>query len=500
MGEEFKSDSVETSALLLQSSSKGKKLQYVEGHWLNSILHPREFYEEIPFIPLEIRYGAGFYGSGSGSTEMKSGWIEYENNAIEEFDGGSINTRIGHQLELDILKTNLSYFLFKTSWADIHTGLNLRYSSLFSPEAIPDTSWGDVKPSWDTGSRSFSPQLFEFGLSNSVNLQWYDSWLINLRYVYGLASGKFYRTGNLYDDTPSGWGPSSAYSAGFRYVLNQDAENQFLLGVDFRYSSTEINRISDPNDVTPISKFNLSNYGVLFSLTVFKGGKSTIGSLGKEYYYHRDYVLAKEHLEEFVIQYPRHSNLHRAEKYIEECRRKIPHQLVKEGMSFDERKLTEKALAKYREARNLTLDENLVKSLDDRISQIAQKNMRNAENMMSHGESDSALEAIVRTAVYSKEAQESIPRFRGKAYLNEGEKAKNAGFYLKALEFFEKALAQDRDLKIEVDYLRYEIATLLVHQANRAEDLSAIQLVIQSLEDDHSPGAGDPWRANGDCS
>ena len=96
-------------------------------------------------------------------------------------------------------------------------------------------------------------------------------------------------------------------------------------------------------------------------------------------------------------------------------------------MSFDKRSLTEKAMAKYREARNLTFDENLIKSLDDRISQIAQKNMRNAENMMSHGQSDSALEVIVKTAVYSKEAQKYIPRFRGRAYLNEGEKAKNAG-------------------------------------------------------------------------
>ena len=258
MGEEFKSDSIETSPLLLQSSSKGKKLQYVEGYWLNSILHPREFYEEIPFIPLEIRYGAGFYGDGSG-------WIEYEDANVEKFDGGSINTRIGHQLELDILKTNLSYFLFKTSWADIHTGLNLRYSSLFSPETIPDTSWGDVKSSWDTGSRSFSPQLFEFGLSNSVILQWYDSWLFQLRHIYGLASGKFYRTGKSYDDTPSGWGPSTAFSAGFHYVLNPDAENQFLLGVDLRYSSTELDRISDPDDVTPISKLNLCPILVAFS-------------------------------------------------------------------------------------------------------------------------------------------------------------------------------------------------------------------------------------------
>jgi hypothetical protein len=134
-----------------------------------------------------------------------------------------------------------------------------------------------------------------------MNIQWYDSWLINVRYVYGLASGKFYRTGKSYDDTPSGWGPSSALSAGFRYVLNQGAENQFLLGVDLRYSYTKIDRISDPDDLTPISRFDLANYGLFFTLSVSKGGKKTVGDIGKEYYYHRDFISAKENLEELSL-------------------------------------------------------------------------------------------------------------------------------------------------------------------------------------------------------
>ena len=482
-GKDTKPDSVVTAPRNFVQVDRHEGLEYEQGYWTNRIFHPREFYEEIPLIPLEVRYGLGFNGGGSTFDQMKSGWIEYEDPSVEKFDGGPWNARVGHQLELDVLKTNLSYFLLKTSWADIHTGLSFKYSSIFLPEAIPGTSWGEKQASWGVGDKKFSPFLWELGMSNSMNIQWYDSWLINVRYVYGLASGKFYRTGKSYDDTPSGWGPSSALSAGFRYVLNQGAENQFLLGVDLRYSYTKIDRISDPDDLTPISRFDLANYGLFFTLSVSKGGKKTVGDIGKEYYYHRDFISAKENLEEFIIGYPLHSNRYRAEKYIEECRKKIPIQLARAGMNFDERHLTEKALGKYRQARNLTLDANLLAGLDERISQIARKYMYDAERMVVRGQNDSALTVIVKTAAYSEEARKSIPYFRAKIYLAEGKKAMQSGFFMNALDFFEKALLQVQDLNIEVELLRYEIATMLVNQANQAEDIAAIQLVIKSLED-----------------
>ncbi len=58
-----------------------------------------------------------------------------------------------------------------------------------------------------------------------------------------------------------------------------------------------------------------------------------------------------------------------------------------------------------------------------------------------------------------------------------------SGFFMNALDLFEKSLLQDQEMNIEVELLRYEIATMLVNQANQAEDIAAIQLVIKSLED-----------------
>tara|TARA_B100001179_G_scaffold37_1_gene20 strand:- start:561 stop:2408 length:1848 start_codon:yes stop_codon:yes gene_type:complete len=482
-GKDTKTDSVVTAPRNFVPVDQYEELKYEQGYWTNRIFHPREFYEEIPLIPLEVRYGLGFNGGGSTFDQMKSGWIEYEDPSVEEFDGGLWNARVGHQLELDVLKTNLSYFLLKTSWADIHTGLNFKYSSIFSPEAIPDTSWGEKRVSWGVGDKFFSPLLLELGISNSMNIQWYDSWLIHLRYTYGLATGTFYQSAESYDKSPNGWGPSTSFSIGFRYVLNPGSENQYLLGADFKHSYTKIDRISDPDDLTPISRFDLANYGLFFTLSVSKGGKKTVGDIGKEYYYHRDFISAKENLEEFIIRYPLHSNLYRAEKYIEECRKKIPIQLARAGMNFDERHLTGKALEKYRQARKLTLDVNLLAGLDDRISQIARKYMYDAERMIVRGQNDSALTVIVKTAAYSEEARKSIPYFRAKIYLTEGKKAMQSGFFMNALDLFEKSLLQDQEMNIEVELLRYEIATMLVNQANQAEDIAAIQLVIKSLED-----------------
>ena len=110
-GEETKPDSVVNSPWNFVQFEQYRGLEYEQGYWTNRIFHPREFYQEIPLIPLEVRYGLGFNGGGATFTQTKSGWIEYEDTSVEEFDGGSWKARVGHQLELDILKTNLSYFL-----------------------------------------------------------------------------------------------------------------------------------------------------------------------------------------------------------------------------------------------------------------------------------------------------------------------------------------------------------------------------------------------------
>jgi len=55
------------------------------------------------------------------------------------------------------------------------------------------------------------------------------------------------------------------------------------------------------------------------------------------YYYTGDYITSKRFLEEFVDENPNHANIARAKKLAVESERRIPYQLMREGMSFDKR-------------------------------------------------------------------------------------------------------------------------------------------------------------------
>ncbi|NOZ02996.1 MAG: hypothetical protein GXO92_00090 [FCB group bacterium] len=462
---------------------KNSGIKYEKGYWTNRLFHRREFHEPVNLIPLELRYGIGFNGGGGKEGKaVRSNWMRYE-QPVTGFKGGSFTARIGHQVELDVLKTNISYYLFNSSWADIHTGLNFRYASIFFPATLPTNQWGTVQSSWAVSKRYFAPRLLEMSVSNSANLQWFESWFLSLRYTYGLATAKFYRSPEkVYDQTPRGWGPSVSYSIGIRYILDPGMNNRFAVGLDFKHAYTKINRISDPDNLTPITRFDLSNYGLFLTISAFYGGKKTVGDVAKDYYYHRDYVTAKQKFQEFISLYPQHANRYRAEAFIRECDRKIPLQYMREGMSFDERKLTDKALNRYLQARSLTDDTTLAKALDERIAIIARDRMYRAEELLAEGKAREALSLVEKTVRVSEQARKALPRFRAQAILKEGRTALDNGFVLKALELLDRAEAEDPEVRIETGLLRYQAAIQLVTQANRVTDFDAIELAIQSLE------------------
>ena len=90
-------------------------------------------------------------------------------------------------------------------------------------------------------------------------------------------------------------------------------------------------------------------------------------------YYESDYLTAKSKFTDFINDYPTHSNKYRALEFIEECNRKIPYQIMEEGLYFDDVGDSEKALDKYIKARSrvMTNDTLILESLNFRINEIA---------------------------------------------------------------------------------------------------------------------------------
>ena len=451
------------------------------------IFRSREFATPINYMPIEIRYGVGINGKLSGNTSSPSAtdldnWIWFDNE-VEPLDQ-NIENIFGTSLDIDIGMINIPNLVMKTSWMNVLTGLNYRSSSIISPKEVP--------PNWKTGTVletnkiRFKPEVREYLITNSFQWQPFNSWYLNFRYGYGLAFSKFYYDDDLesINDSPKGSGTSMNVGLGFRYIIDPGKANRFSIGVDLRHSYTKINSIDDPNDLTPVKRFDLANYGVYFSLSTFYGGEKTIGDEAKDIYYESDYLTAKSKFTDFINDYPTHSNKYRALEFIEQCNKKIPYQIMEEGLYFDDVGDSEKALDKYIKARSrvMTNDTLILESLNFRINEIARKWLNSAELLLDRGFYKDALDLVNKVSSFYSVEDKLINKFKSYVVLEEGKKLQSILILGKAMEKYSEALKLNTELESNVQALQYQAGIQLVELANKVDAFDEVNLAVQSLE------------------
>lgn len=448
-----------------------------KGYVWDRIFRRREFHNPVNFIPMELRYGFGYNAGGGflGLGNLKSSWMSYELDDVPDFGGGGFSSRLSQQFDLDILKTNLAYYWFGNSWLDMHTGINLRYSDLLSPADIPD-DWIISKSSWIANTQ-FSGKMFEVAWSQSLMLQWFESWYTTYRYTYGIAFSELYSA----KDSPTGYGPSQSFTMGARIIIDPGMTNRFAVGVDLKYTHTNINKINDSKDITPINNFTIQTAGIYATASVFFGGRKTKGDTGKMHYYRRDFIAAKRILEEFVDENPKHANVHRAKKLIVESERKIPYQLMREGMSFDERGMLERAVEKYIRAKSMA-DSSLSIVIEDQLRIIALREVEKAEGWLNRGFGDSAITHVTMVSGWYPQINHHLKRFQITHLLNQGENLYRIGLNDRALARFDKALEMDPGLAFEIAAYKHQIASDLLTMADSLKDLNSLRFIVYALE------------------
>ena len=462
---------------------------YEKGAWLDKWLHGREFAAPVNLIPVEIHYGIGFNGKTSGSAANldKDSAADDPDKIKYDEDVDPISQKFnnlwGSSMEVDVGLINIPYYLLGTSWMNVMTGLTYRTSKTFYGAEVPYEEWAKTKINWGD-TVYFSPKMEEYMLTTHFQYQPFNNWFMNFRYSYGLASAVFYTPDHEeWDETLTGSGTSAAMGAGIRFILDPGKENRFTVGLDFRYSYTKIHTILDPADITPINRFDLSNYGLYFTLSAFYGGKKTIGDEAKKLYYRKDYIHARDKFKQFLSDYPAHANRHRAEKYIADCDYKIPYTIMDEGVVLDKKSKTQKALDRYIYAKSLVKNDTLIlETLNRRIDQIALLWMFEAEKMLNESRYDEAYSLVKHVAEFSIHGKKELRRFKSWVVLGEGKKYQTAGFIGKAMEKYANALEMNPDLIYEVKSLQYRAGIQMARLAKEADEFEEIQLAIYSLE------------------
>tara|TARA_B100001559_G_scaffold52179_1_gene40621 strand:+ start:7192 stop:9015 length:1824 start_codon:yes stop_codon:yes gene_type:complete len=476
-------DSVKSYMWGLIKINPRPKIQYEPGYWKDRILHPREFHQPLTLIPLELRYGLSFTGgAGSYGQNMPTSWIKYDENFVgNHFNAGKKIAKFGHQLDIDMLKLNLSNFILKTSWLDMNTGINYRYSNLFFPDTIPMNQWGNINPNWNV-NRKFSPKLSEFSLSHTLIFQSFEQFYLNMRYTWGIARSKFYLNSRASDDNPVGWGPATSYSIGLRYIFDTEKNYRFAVGIDLKHSYVKIKNINDPKDVTPINRFDLQDYGIYLTIAAFYGGELSIGDNAKEYYYRGDFIESKKIFEKYINENPNHSNIHRAKMYHQLSLKKIPYQLFKEGLQFETRGMIDKAVDRFI-ASLQSADSTLSLEVKTHLKRIASFRIQDAEVMISKGKYVEAKTLLNKTIIFSREAENEMPRFEALIMIGKGETAMKYRFYDKALQLFNEASLKYPKFNRQINAYRFQIASMMVNDIKNINDPAEVKLAIVSLEE-----------------
>ena len=464
-----------------------KEDEYEDGYWFDKWFRSREFSAPVTYMPVEIRYGLGLNGKFSGSTSSPSvddmdNWIWYDSE-VSPLSQEAKNI-VGTSIDIDFGMVNIPNIIMNTSWMNFLTGINYRSSSILVPKNIP----GDWKEGTSISENKiqFKPELREYLITNTIQWQPFNPWYINFRYGYGLAFSKFYFDKDIetINSVPSGSGTSMALGLGLRYIIDPGKSNRFSIGIDIRHSYTKINNITDPDNITPVKRFDLANYGIYFTLSTFYGGKKTIGDDAKKIYYKKDYLTSKNKFIEFLKHYPNHSNRYRAMKYISECNKKIPYQIMEEGLLFDDMGESEKALDKYIKARSrVVIDDTLiVEALNFRIDEIARKWMNSAELLLDNALYKEALSLVKKVAKFSDLGDKELNKFRSFVILGEGKKLQSILILGKAMEKYSKALELNIDLEPQIIALQYLAGIQLIEIADQVDEFDEIILAIQSLE------------------
>ena len=476
-------DSVKSYMWGLIKINPRQKIQYEPGYWKDRILHPREFHHPLTFVPIELRYGLSFTGGAGGyGQNMPTNWIKYDQDiGGNHYNAGKKIAKFGHQLDIDMLKLNLSNFILNTSWLDMNTGINYRYSNLFFPDTIPMNQWGNINPNWNL-NRKFSPKLSEFSLSHALIFQWFEQFYLNMRYTWGIARSKFYLNSKSSDDNPIGWGPSTSYSIGLRYIFETEKNYRFSVGIDLKHSYVKIKNINDPKDVTPINQFDLQDYGIFLTIGAFYGGELSSGDNAKEYYYRGDFIESKKIFEQFINENPTHSNIYRAKMYRQLSLKKIPYQLFKEGLQFENRGMIDKAVDRYMSSLQ-NADPALTFEVNNHLKKIASIRMQDAEVMISKGKYNEAKALLNKTVVFSKRTENEMPRFEALIMIGKGEAAMKYRFYDKALQLFKDASLTYPSLNRKINAYRFQIAAMMVNDIKDINDPAEIKLAIVSLEE-----------------
>ena len=151
-------------------------------------------------------------------------------------------------------------------------------------------------------------------------------------------------------------------------------------------------------------------------------------------------------------------------------------------MSFDQRNMMPRAVEKYIRAKSLA-DTLLAGVIDERLREIAFREVERAEKWLNQGAGDTAIAHVTMVSGWYPGIRQHIKRFKITNLMNKGEELYKIGLNDRALSYFDEALALDSGLTFEIATYKHRIAVDLLTMADQMKDLNSLKFVVYALEE-----------------
>ena len=342
------------------------------------------FREPLYLIPYDLKIGLLNYGGPGyfnnvikGDFSLDSNPIILDNEDIGNDFISSIQSRNGFFIELDIMKYNLLERLYHQNLADIHIGGGFRYSSMLSNPEAP-IYFDDSDNRKNKGYR-FRPLIIDGFFNISSTIQYSPNFYLYGYYSFGLSYASIYESLSQ-ERYINGSGLNENISLGYKYIINQSSlPYNYVVGLELRLGRTYINKIYDPEDVTPIIGMDMHNAGLFITFGTLFGGQDTRGDKAYIMMLEGDYVAAAQKFKQFLNIYNNQFRYDEAKAMLNFCYTQIPYQYFDKAVVLFNEKKYDQALLNFDKAEQ-TADFELILEIESYKRDIAKYIIEETDN------------------------------------------------------------------------------------------------------------------------
>ena len=161
---------------------------------------------------------------------------------------------------------------------------------------------------------------------------------------------------------------------------------------------------------------------------------------------------------------------------------KIPYQLFKEGLQFENNGMIDKAVDRYISSLQ-NADSTLSIEVSSHLRKIASSRIQYAEVLINRGKYIEAISLLNKTVTFSNEVKKEMPRLEAEIMIGKADTALKYRFYDKALQLINDALIKYPLFNRRINAYRIQISAMMVDDVKDIKNPEEVKLAIISLEE-----------------